>query len=186
MSRFDEIAHFLTNPEKTHLAMARKLIASSYKKDLNEIIAALLADSDELRAAVEKHVAANRWHPIPLMMLAICMTVVFMTAYLLIDKKLTGAAGLATFVMALISLIPVWRTNLERWHAGKNWLMLLPGLACPAEVRNTVELQKLVNKYSDELTHLKINKDVKAWTMKEYLVVWMTLDPYLEAKTAIS
>lgn len=177
MSKFDEIAVYLTNAEKHHLALTRQLISRAYSEEVNTIIGALQTDSDDLRNAVEKHVAANRWHPVPLMMLVMCSTVVLMTACLLIDGQLTGVAGLVTFGVALVSFLPVWRTNLARWREAGNWLMLLPGLSCPAEVRNTDEVQNQVAKFSDVLADLRLNQDVKAWTMKDYLVVWMTLDP---------
>lgn len=176
MSKFDEFAEYLSNTEKLHLAMTRQLINNAYSEDVSDVIIALQADSDKLRFAVEKYVAVNRWHPVPLMMLMICAVVVLMTAYLFFVGKLNGGAGLMTFGVALVSFVYVLRANMDRLRAGKKLLTLLPGLACPAEVNNIDEIQKLTTKYKDVLANLKLNQNIRVWTMKDYLVVWLKLD----------
>lgn len=121
MSKFDEFAEYLSNTEKLHLAMTRQLINNAYSEDVSDVIVALQTDSEKLRFAVEKYVAINRWHPVPLMMLMICAVVVLMTAYLCVVGKLTGVAGLMTFGITLVSFAYVLRANMERLRAGKNY-----------------------------------------------------------------
>ena len=173
MSKFDEIAEHLSDTEKTHMAMTRKLIHSAFSEDTNSALRALLFDRDNLHISVEQYITRNSWHPIPLMMLVMCGTVVLLTAYLLLSGQLPAATGLLTFGLAFVSFIPVWRTNFNKWREAQMLRLLFPGLECQSENNNSTEIQKLTEKFRDEIAALRMNSDVKTWTMKDYLILWM-------------
>ncbi|WP_043003038.1 hypothetical protein [Comamonas testosteroni] len=173
MSKFDEIAELLSATEKTHISMTRMLLHNAYSADINKVIRALQFDCDSLRLSVDQYITGKSWHPIPLMMLVMSGTVVILTAYLLVSGKLPATTGLLTLALAFVSCIPVFRTNINMWREAQMHRLLFPGLECQSENNNSTEIQKLTEKFRDEIAALRMNSDVKTWTMKDYLILWM-------------
>lgn len=173
MSKFDEIAEHLSATEKTHMSITRTLLHSAYSADINTVIRALQFDRESLRLVVDKHITSKSWHPIPLMMLVMSGTVVLLTAYLVVSGKLPTATGLLTLALAFLSCIPVWRTNINMWREAQMLRLLFPGLECLSENNNITEIQKLTEKFEDEIAALRMSRDVKTWTIKDYLILWM-------------